>query len=59
MLNTLELLSSRRIERALFTTFALSLTFFETYVIPRLRKAGCEEVIVLADTFVRSFHLSL
>lgn len=50
MLNTLDVLSSRRIEKALFTTFALSLTFFETYVIPRLRKAGCEEVIVLTDT---------
>lgn len=36
-------------ERAYFTTYALSLTFFESYLLPRLRKAGCEHVTVFVD----------
>ncbi|WP_259766535.1 phospholipase D family protein, partial [Pseudomonas protegens] len=36
-------------KEALFTTYALSLTYFESYVLPRLRKAGCEKVTLLVD----------
>ena len=36
-------------ERAYFTTYALSLTFFESYLLPHLRKAGCERVTVFVD----------
>ncbi len=45
----LEFISERRWEKALFTTYALSLTFFETYLLPALRKAGCEEITILVD----------
>lgn len=38
-----------RWDKALFMTYALSLTYFETYVLPKLREAGCEEIWVLAD----------
>lgn len=34
---------------ALFTTFTLSLTFFETQLLPALRKCGCDSVTVLVD----------
>jgi len=36
-------------EKALFATYALSLTYFETYVLPKLRQAGCEQVWILVD----------
>lgn len=36
-------------KEALFTTYALSLTYFESYVLPRLREAGCEKVTLLVD----------
>lgn len=38
-----------RWQRALFTTYALSLAFFESYLLPRLRTAHCEHVTILAD----------
>lgn len=41
--------SGRAWERAYFTTYALSLTFFESYLLPSLRKAGCERVTVFVD----------
>jgi hypothetical protein len=45
----LDFIASRRWEKALFTTYALSLTFFEAYLLPQLRKAGCEQIFILAD----------
>lgn len=48
-LSQLDFIASRPWERALFTTYALSLTFFETYLLPQLRKAGCEQILILAD----------
>ena len=41
--------SGRAWDRAYFTTYALSLTFFESYLLPSLRKAGCERVTVFVD----------
>ena len=41
--------SGRTWERAYFTTYALSLTFFESYLLPALRKSGCERVTVFVD----------
>jgi hypothetical protein len=38
-----------RWQRALFTTYALSLAFFESYLLPRLRAAQCEHVTILTD----------
>ena len=37
-------------KRAFFTTYALSLTFFESYLFPQLRKAGCERVTIFVDS---------
>ena len=45
----LEYIANGRWEKALFTSYALSLTYFETYVLPQLRKSGCEMVSVLVD----------
>lgn len=45
----LDFIAGRRWERALFTTYALSLTFFETYLLPQLRKAGCEQIFIMVD----------
>lgn len=44
-----ELIKKSRWEMALFTTYALSLTFFETYLLPQLRKSRCEKIIILVD----------
>ena len=49
---TVEILGSRPWKRALFTTYALSLSFFETAVLPALRSAGAvelDEIWVIAD----------
>jgi hypothetical protein len=42
--------SSAKWETALFTTFALSLTFFETILLPRLRETKCRQIHVLVDS---------
>ena len=42
--------SGRTWQRAYFTTYALSLTFFESYLLPQLRRAGCERVTVFVDS---------
>jgi hypothetical protein len=44
-----EVLASRRWRSAFFTTYTLSLTFFETIVLRALRQQGCENVWVLVD----------
>jgi hypothetical protein len=46
----LDLISDGKWERAVFFTFALSLTYFETYVLPRLRQAGCQHVSIVVDS---------
>jgi len=46
----LAIVTSGRWDAALFTTYALSLSFFETYLVRNgLKKAGCEEIWVVAD----------
>ena len=44
-----EIIAEGNWEQALFTTYALSLTFFESVVLRRLRAAGCREIWILAD----------
>ncbi|TLM67382.1 MAG: hypothetical protein FDZ69_04620 [Deltaproteobacteria bacterium] len=44
-----EILGYRNWKQALFTTYALSLTFFESFVMRELRKKGCREVYLIAD----------
>jgi hypothetical protein len=36
-------------DRALFTTYSLSLTFFESVILRLLRQSGCREIWVVAD----------
>ncbi len=47
--NYIELFESYPSERALFLTYALSLTFFETVLLRHLRRAECQEIWVIAD----------
>lgn len=44
-----DLLSSKKWDQALFTTYALSLTFFETCVLRELRQQKCRQIYVIAD----------
>jgi hypothetical protein len=44
-----EWFSERPWDTALFTTYALSLSFFESVILHRLREAGCRDIWVLAD----------
>lgn len=44
-----EILASRRWETALFTTYAFSVSFFESVILRELQKGGCREVWVLTD----------
>jgi hypothetical protein len=44
-----EVLKAGRWERALFTTYSLSLTFFESIILRALREAECSEIWVVAD----------
>lgn len=50
-----DVLSIARWRSALFTTFSLSLGFFEAYILPKLEAAGCADVTVLVD---KNFYLS-
>jgi len=52
----LDIISSRPWDAALFTTYALSLTFFESVVLRSLRQRNCREiwVVVDADGYQRS-----
>lgn len=45
----IDLLSSKKWDQALFTTYALSLTFFETCVLRELRQQKCRQIYVIAD----------
>ena len=44
-----EVLQTRAWNRALFTTYSLSLTFFESVILRLLRQSGCREIWVVAD----------
>ena len=44
-----EVIGSGRWRRATFTTFTLSLTYFECYILPRLRAQGCSQVDIFVD----------
>ena len=44
-----EVLEAGRWEKALFTTYSLSLTFFESIILRALRKVECREIWVVAD----------
>lgn len=44
-----DLISSRKWEHAFFTTYALSLTFFETCVLRELRQKGCHQIYLITD----------
>jgi hypothetical protein len=44
-----DVLAGQRWEKALFTTYSLSLTFFESIVLRALREVECREIWVIAD----------
>lgn len=44
-----EVLEAGKWEKAFFTTYSLSLTFFESIILRALKKAGCHEIWVVAD----------
>lgn len=46
----LSLIRDARPRRALFTTYTFSLSWFETFILPALRKCGCEQIDVLVDS---------
>lgn len=49
-LSALEIIAQGRWEHASFTTYALSLTFFETHILKNaLVKTGCRNIWVVAD----------
>ncbi|MBC8737173.1 hypothetical protein F6X40_10170 [Paraburkholderia sp. UCT31] len=45
-----DLLKAVRPERALFTTFTLSLNWFESFCLPLLKLEGCEHIDLLVDS---------
>jgi hypothetical protein len=45
----IDVIESGRWRSATFTTFALSLSFFESFVLPVLRASGCREVTIFVD----------
>lgn len=45
-----DLLKAVKPERALFTTFTLSLSWFEAFCLPILRVEGCEQIDLLVDS---------
>lgn len=48
-LSLFDLIESRRWRRALFTSFTLSLTYLESYLLPRLRAQGCGSIDIFVD----------
>lgn len=49
MMQPLDLVSASAWERVLFTTYALSLSFFEAVVLDRLVRGGGRNALILAD----------
>ena len=48
-LSVLDVIDGGKWERALFTTYALSLSFFESILLRSLRRVGCQETWVITD----------
>lgn len=48
--NLLSFISEGRPRHALFTTYTFSISWFETIILPALRKTGCEQIDVLVDS---------
>jgi hypothetical protein len=44
-----QVIASRRWEQALFTTYSLSLTFFESILLRSLRVSGCRDIWIITD----------
>ena len=47
--NLVDLIKSTKPRAALFTTYTLSLSFFETVLLPVLRQVGCQDIAILVD----------
>jgi hypothetical protein len=45
----LELCACSSWQRALFTTYTLSLSLFEAYMLPSLARVGCGDILILVD----------
>jgi hypothetical protein len=52
-----EIIESGSWSEALFLTYALSLSFFESVLLPPLRRAGCSKITIYADR--RGYRASL
>ena len=50
----IDLCGLRPWRRALFTTFSLNITFFETFILRKLEDVGCVDILILVD---HSFYL--
>lgn len=48
-ISILDVIDSGKWQRALFTTYALSLSFFEAILLRSLRRIGCQEVWIVTD----------
>ena len=48
-LSIAEIISARKWKQALFTTYTLSLSYFETEILPSLISAGCTDIWLIAD----------
>jgi hypothetical protein len=47
--NLINIFEERKWKSALFLTYALSLTFFETIILRKLQNVGCEEIWIVPD----------
>ena len=47
--SVLDVINGGKWQRALFTTYALSLSFFESILLRSLRQVGCQEIWVVSD----------
>lgn len=55
--NYIDIFEYRQWERVLFLTYALSLTFFETVILRKLRNVGCQDIWIVAD--IDGYQMSL
>ena len=49
MRTLLDVINASRWQKALFTTYALSLSFFESIILRALRQVGCQQTWIIAD----------
>jgi hypothetical protein len=47
--NLVQLIQEVKPKTALFTTYTLSLSFFEAVMLPILRQVGCQDIAILVD----------